>query len=443
MTYPALPLIERKRDGAALAPREIEDLIAAYVAGDVPDYQMAAFLMAVTIRGMAFEETAALTGAMLASGRTVEISARRPLVDKHSTGGVGDKTSLVAVPLLCALGFAVPKLSGRGLGHTGGTLDKLEAVPGLRTTLDRAEFSTLVSRYGLAIAAQSEDIVPADRLLYALRDATGTVPSLPLIAASIMSKKLAVSSRLVLLDVKVGDGAFFPDEETASAFARLAIRIGAAFGRDTRALLTRMDAPLGLAVGNALEVREAAACLRGEGPADLADVAAAISAEALHAIYGTPRADALAQARRALEDGEAFDVFRRWIPSQGGDVAYLGKDAPWPRAAAVGSLRAPRGGFITAMHARGVGEAARLAGAGRLRKEDAVDPAAGIEILAPVGSGVQAGQEILRVHAGSEERLEAALRRLEDTVVIGDGRPAARPAVLCAFGRSGEREEWR
>ncbi len=442
MKYQALPLVERKRDGGRLEAAEIGDLVAAYVGGDVPDYQMAAFLMAVTIRGMDFDETAALTGAMLRSGRTVDISARRPLVDKHSTGGVGDKTSLVAVPLLAALGFCVPKLSGRGLGHTGGTLDKLESIPGLRTSLDPAEFATLVSRYGLAIAAQSEDIVPADRLLYALRDATGTVPSLPLIAASIMSKKLAVSSRLVLLDVKVGEGAFFPDESSAAAFAQLAIRLGETFGRDTRAILTHMDAPLGQAVGNALEVREAVACLRGEGPADLREVAVALAGEALHAVHGVARAHARSLAAEALDGGAALEVFRRWIPSQGGDVTYLDQPDRWPEAAARGALAAREDGFVGAIHARAVGEAARLAGAGRLRKEDDVDPAAGVEIAVAPGGRVRPGDEIMRVHASSLEQLAAALARLEGAVEIAAEPPRAAETVLCAYDKSGRREEW-
>ncbi len=441
MKFQSLPLVERKRDGEALAAQEIDDLVAAYVAGDVPDYQMAAFLMAVTIRGMSFDETAALTGAMLHSGRTVEISARRPLVDKHSTGGVGDKTSLVAVPLLAALGFCVPKLSGRGLGHTGGTLDKLESIPGLRTSLDAAEFATLVSRYGLAIAAQSEDIVPADRLLYALRDATGTVASLPLIASSIMSKKLAVSSRLILLDVKVGSGAFFPDEASAAEFARLAIRIGETFGRDTRALLTRMDAPLGQAVGNALEVREAVACLRGKGPQDLREVAVALAVEALHAVYGLARDEAGRRAAEALESGGAYEIFRRWIPSQGGDITYLEQPDRWPEAAAVGTFTAGTDGYVSRIGARAVGEAARLAGAGRLRKEDSVDAAAGVEILAPLGTPVRSGQDLLRVHAASPEQLAAALRRLDASVEISDEPPRAKDAVICAFDKHGRREE--
>ncbi len=441
MTVHALPLIERKRDGGSLDAMEIQGLISAYVAGDVPDYQMAAFLMAVTIRGMDFDETRALTEAMLRSGHSVDISARRPLVDKHSTGGVGDKTSLAAVPLLATLGFAVPKLSGRGLGHTGGTLDKLESIPGLRTSLDKSEFATLVSRYGLAVAAQSDDIVPADRLLYALRDVTGTVQSLPLIASSIMSKKLAVSSRLVLLDVKVGDGAFFPDEASAEAFAALAVRLGAAFGRDTRALLTRMDAPLGLAVGNALEVREAVDCLKGGGPEDLREVVTALAAEALHAVVGEDRRAARARAAAVLGSGEAYDVFRRWIASQGGDLAFLDDPGRWPRPACTGSLTAWRGGTVSAIKARGVGEAARLAGAGRLRKGESVDAASGVEIVAPLAAPVQQGDELCRVHAASGQQLEAALERLASVWEIGDEAPRRMPAVLCAYTSDGRREE--
>jgi len=442
MTVRALPLIERKRDGGALEPQEIRDLVGGYVHGDVGDEQMAAFLMAVTIRGMDFAETLAMTRAMLESGVTVEIPCRRPLVDKHSTGGVGDKTSLVAAPLLAALGFAVPKLSGRGLGHTGGTLDKLESIPGMRVSLSVEEFRTLVSRDFLAIAAQSEDIVPADRRLYALRDITGTVPSLPLIAASIMSKKLAVASRLVLLDVKLGDGAFFPDEATALRFARLAIRLGRAFDRDTRALLTRMDAPLGLAVGNALEVREAIACLRGGGPPDLREVALALAAEARRAILGQPRPEALADAAAALDSGAADGVFARWISAQGGDLAAFEDPQRGPVAACQGDVAARAAGVLQRMSARAVGEAARLAGAGRLRKGDPVDPAAGIEILRPLGARVRRGEPLFRVSAASPEQLDAARERLGSACEIAEGARAEERVVLGCVTRSGRREAW-
>lgn len=426
----AVSLIERKRDGNALTADEIGQLVSAYTRGDLPDYQMSALLMAATIRGLDFTETVALTDAMLHSGRLVEVQSMRPLVDKHSTGGVGDKTSLVAAPLLVALGFSVPKLSGRGLGHTGGTLDKLESIPGLRTSLSPQEFAATVGRIGLAIAAQSDEIVPADRKLYALRDVTGTVPSLPLIAASIMSKKLAVSSRLVVLDVKVGDGAFFADLGQAEAFASLAIAIGEAFGRSTHAVLTTMDAPLGRAVGNALEVAEAIGCLRGEGPKDLEDVAVALAAQALHAVRGTEFSAAEASAREALFGGAPFEHFRRWVAAQGGDLRCVDDPTRLPRAGQRRDIPAPTTGFVSGIAARAVGEAARLLGAGRLRKEDAIDLGAGIEILRGVGEEVREGEPVLRLLSATEEQLDLAEQRLAGSIAVSNKRPAATSRIL-------------
>ncbi len=430
----AVALIERKRDGGALLREEITALIRAYVAGEAPDYQMSAWLMAATIRGLDFAETAALTDAMLRSGRMVEVQSMRPLVDKHSTGGVGDKTSLVAVPLLVSLGFSVPKLSGRGLGHTGGTLDKLESIPGLRTALSPHEFASIVGRYGMAIAAQSEEIVPADRMLYALRDVTGTVQSLPLIASSIMSKKLAVSSRLIVLDVKVGDGAFFRDLAQAEEFAALAIDIGKAFGRSTRAVLTKMDAPLGRAVGNALEVREAIACLRGEGPADLEEVAVALAAEALCAVRGDRWEEARGKAQEALRSGDALGRLRRWVTTQGGDPRFVDDPTLLPQAARQRDLAAPRGGYVARLSARALGDAARLLGAGRLRKEDAIDLGAGIEILRGVGERVREGEAVLRLFAGSDAQLDAAQALLEGAMDVSDMAAGAGSHIVRRMG---------
>ncbi len=430
----ALQLIERKRDGGALTSEEIAALVAGYVAGDVPDYQMSAFLMAATIRGLDFAETVALTDAMLHSGRRLDLQSMRPLVDKHSTGGVGDKASLVAAPLLVTLGFSVPKLSGRGLGHTGGTLDKLESIPGLRTDLSRQEFAAIVGRYGLAIAAQSDEIVPADRLLYALRDVTGTVESLPLIASSIMSKKLAVPSRLIVLDVKVGDGAFFGTQQQAEEFAAMAIALGKAFGRATCAVLTRMDAPLGRTVGNALEVEEAIRCLRGEGPEDLAEVAAALSAQALCAVHGATWEEAVAAAQTALASGEPLERFRFWIKTQGGDARCVDDPALLVRAARSRELPAPRGGYLSRIAARAVGDAARLTGAGRLRKGDAIDHGAGVELLRGVGDEVAQGEPVLRLWAASAERLQAAQERLEGAIAVEELPPSRQSRVVRRMG---------
>ncbi|MDA8345525.1 MAG: thymidine phosphorylase [Thermaerobacter sp.] len=426
----AVSLIERKRDGGVLSRDEIAGLVEGYVDGTVPDYQMSAFLMAVTIQGLNFVETAALTDAMLHSGRLVDVQSMRPLVDKHSTGGVGDKTSLVAAPLLVALGFSVPKLSGRGLGHTGGTLDKLESIPGLRTDLAPQEFAAIVGRFGLAIAAQSKEIVPADQKLYALRDVTGTVQSLPLIASSIMSKKLAVSSRLIVLDVKVGDGAFFTDLRQAEEFASLAIALGQSFGRATRAVLTSMDAPLGRNIGNALEVAEAIRCLRGEGPEDLAEVAVALAAEALCAVRGDDWETARGKAADALRRGEAYERFRRWVTTQGGDPRVVDDPSLLPRAPHSREITAHGAGYVARLAARTLGDAARLLGAGRLRKEDAIDLGAGIEILRGVGEPVANGEPVLRLFAGSEEQLDAAQQRLSDAVVLAETVPPARSRIL-------------
>ena len=427
-------LIERKRDGGTLTREELASLVQGYVAGSVPDYQMSAFLMAAVLRGLDFAETEALTAAMLHSGTMLDVQSMRPLVDKHSTGGVGDKTSLVAAPLLVALGFSVPKLSGRGLGHTGGTLDKLESIPGLRTNLSPQEFKSIVGRYGMAIAAQSAEIVPADQKLYALRDVTGTVQSLPLIASSIMSKKLAVSSRLVVLDVKVGDGAFFQDLAQAEEFAALAIALGTSFGRATRAVLTAMDAPLGRAVGNAIEVAEAIRCLRGEGPEDLSQVAVALAAEALCAVRGMRYQEAEERAREVLRSGEAYERLRRWVTTQGGDPAYVDDPSRLPLAARTRDVAAPAGGYVTGIAARAVGDAARLLGAGRLRKEDAIDHGAGVEILRGVGERVQGGDAVLRLYGATQEQLDAAQERLDGAVTVGATPPAAASRILRRMG---------
>lgn len=426
----AVRLIERKRDGQAHSPEEIAALVSAFVQGEMPDYQMAAWLMAATIRGLDFTETVGLTDAMVRSGAKVEISSDRPIVDKHSTGGVGDKVTLVAGPLLASLGLAVPKLSGRGLGHTGGTLDKLESIPGLRTALSLDEFRDCVLRTGIAVAAQSAEIVPADQKMYALRDVTGTVPSIPLIAASIMSKKLAVSSELVVLDVKVGDGAFFPDLSGAKAFAALAIRIGAAFGRRVTAVLSSMDTPLGRAVGNAIEVREAITCLRGEGPEDLREVTLAVCGAALSGALGLAAEEARARASAALEGGQGLAAFAAWITAQGGDGRITSHPELLPLAGEVEVVRAERSGFLGPLAARAVGDAARSAGAGRLVKTDAVDPGAGIEILRTTGDAVRAGDEILRIHAREGARLSAAAECLRGAFEVVSLPPERGPRVF-------------
>jgi pyrimidine-nucleoside phosphorylase len=363
-------LIARKRDGGELDAGEL----ARMISDDTPDYQLAAFLMAVVLRGMSARETADLLAAMVDSGARLDLSSiGRPVADKHSTGGVGDKTTLVVGPLVAACGVPVAKLSGRGLGHTGGTLDKLESIRGYRANLSPDELIEQVRRVGIAVAGQTADLVPADRRLYHLRDVTATVHSIPLIATSIMSKKVASGASRLVLDVKVGVGAFMPDLASARELADAMIELGAAAGLPTTCMLTRMDEPLGRAVGNALEVAEAVETLRGNGPADLVDLC--VSAAAI--MTGDRAA-----VEDALASGAALEAYRRWIEAQGGDP-----DAPLPRADAVVPVSSPRAGYVRSCHALQLGDAAMRLGAGRATKEDAVDHAVGIVVDAKAGSG--------------------------------------------------------
>jgi thymidine phosphorylase len=410
--FDMIDLIRTKRDGGRLSGEEIDWLVAAYTAGRVPDEQVAAFLMAVVWRGMAPAELARWTAAMIASGRRLDLSGlARPTVDKHSTGGVGDKVSLVLAPLVAACGAAVPQLSGRGLGHTGGTLDKLAAVPGMRTDLSADEMRRVLREAGAVICAAGEDLVPADRLLYALRDVTATVESVPLIASSIMSKKIAEGTSALVLDVKVGSGAFLPDEASARELAAAMVELGAVHGVRTSALLTDMDTPLGRTAGNALEVEEALAALRGGGPADLVAVTVALAAEmlTLAGLSGAPDpADVLA-------GGGAFDVWRRMVAAQGGDPS-----APLPAARHVETVPAPASGVLRRLDARAVGVAAWRLGAGRARKEDPVSASAGVRWLAVPGERVRAGATLFELHTDEADRLERARAALADAVDIDD-----------------------
>ncbi len=384
-------LIARKRDGGELTREELARMISE----DTPDYQLAAFLMAVVLRGMSARETADLLEAMVASGARLDMSSiGRPVADKHSTGGVGDKTTLVVGPLVAACGVPVAKLSGRGLGHTGGTLDKLESIPGFRVDLSPDELIEQVRRVGIAVAGQTADLVPADRRMYALRDVTATVHSIPLIATSIMSKKVASGASRLVLDVKVGVGAFMPDLASARALADAMIELGAAAGLPTTCMLTRMDEPLGRAVGNAVEVAEAVETLRGNGPGDLVELC--LSAAAI--MTGDRAA-----VEDALASGAALDAYRRWISAQGGDP-----DAPLPRAGAVVPVPSPRDGYVHACHALRLGDAAMRLGAGRAAKEDAIDHAVGIVVNAKAGERVERGQPLATVHARSPADVDDA-----------------------------------
>jgi pyrimidine-nucleoside phosphorylase len=428
----AVDLIEKKRDGGELSPEEIRWLVRGYVAGGVPDYQMAAFLMAVYFRGMSEEETVALTAAMAESGERIDLSGVPGVkADKHSTGGVGDTVTLVLVPLLAAAGLVVAKLSGRALGHTGGTIDKLEAIPGFRTELSSEEIRAQAARIGAVVADHTADVVPADRMLYELRDVTGTVPSLPLIASSVLSKKLAGGADAIVLDVKCGDGAFMRTEEDARRLAETLVRVGNRLGKKFAALITAMDEPLGRAAGNALEVKQAIEVLRGGGPADLREVTLALGAELL-VLAGEAEDPEAAQARLAglIAAGRAWAKFRELVAAQGGDVGAVEDPARLPRAREVVEVRAPASGYVTGLRAHPIGLACGLLGAGREVKGQAVDPGAGVELLAKVGDEVRAGDALARLHVGRPDRADEARRLVAGAYTIGPARPAPRPLVL-------------
>ena len=423
-------LIERKRDGGALAPAEWGELVTAFQAGTVPDYQMAALLMAIFYRGLDAGELAAWTDAMTRSGAVMRHDrVPGPKVDKHSTGGVGDKISLCLAPAVAACGVPVPMISGRGLGHTGGTLDKLEAIPGFRVELEPAAASRQLERLGLFLIGQTEDVAPADRRLYALRDVTGTVESIPLIASSIMSKKLAEGIDALVLDVKVGEGAFMTTAQKARELARTIIGIGEASGVAVRALLTDMGAPIGRTVGNALEAIEAIDVLRGEGPADTIELTVELGAEML--VLGRAAADLEAgrtSMRRALADGSGLERLARVIEAQGGDPRVCGDPARLPTAARSDALVAPEHGFVTRIRPRAVAMAALEVGAGRRRKEDRIDPGAGVELLVARGDPVEKGAPLAVLHHGGTGAGEA-LRLLGSAFEIGDA-PADRPVLV-------------
>jgi len=392
-------LIERKRDGGKLTPDEIDALVQGYTRGDVPDYQMSAFCMAVVWRGMDAKETAALTASMVRSGERLDLSRFGRVVDKHSTGGVGDKTTLVVTPLVAACGVPVAKMSGRGLGFSGGTLDKLESIRGYRVDLSTAEFLAQLERIGIVVTGQTADLAPADGKLYALRDTTGTVPAIPLIASSVMSKKIAAGANAVVLDVKVGSGAFMKDIASARQLARAMVAIGVAHGLDVTCELTDMEQPLGNAVGNSLEIAEAISTLHGNGPADLVQLTRAAGAEML--VRGRKARDtksALARIDRALADGSGFAKFRELVAAQGGDVAQVDDPRKLPRAPKVETLRATRTAYVSAITADQVGIASVRLGAGREKKGDPIDHRTGIVLHAKVGDRVERGAPYADVH---------------------------------------------
>jgi pyrimidine-nucleoside phosphorylase len=411
-------LIERKRDGGKLTAEEIDHLVQGYTRGEIPDYQMATFCMAVVWRGMDAKETAALTASMVASGERLDLSRFGRVVDKHSTGGVGDKTTLVVAPLVAACGLPVAKMSGRGLGFSGGTLDKLESFKGYRVDLTTAEFLAQLGRIGIVVSGQNKELAPADGLLYALRDATATVPALPLIASSIMSKKIAAGAHAVVLDVKVGSGAFMKDLASARALARAMVAIGVAHGLAVTCELTDMEQPLGRSVGNALEVAESIETLNGRGPEDLVRLVRLAGAEML--VRGRKAPDtkrALATIDRALSDGSGLAKLRELVAAQGGDAHAVDDPGRLPRAPRVERLVAPRTAFVSAIAADRIGMASVRIGAGREKKGDPIDLRTGVVLHAKVGDRVERGEPYAEVHvagkpadAGATEEIRSAFR---------------------------------
>jgi pyrimidine-nucleoside phosphorylase len=421
-------LIQRKRDGGELSSEEIAELMLAYARDEVPDYQMAAFCMAVYFQGLNAAETHALTDAMVRSGETVDLSPLgRKVVDKHSTGGVGDKTSIALGPVVAACGVPFAKMSGRGLGHTGGTLDKLEAIPGFNVELAMDAFLRQVAEVGMAIIGQTAELVPADKRLYALRDVTATVDIIPLIASSIMSKKIAGGADAIVLDVKVGDGAFMKTLESARELAEAMRELGVRAGREVVCELTDMDQPLGRAVGNALEVREAVDTLRGEGPEDLVELVLGASGHLLAlSDLAVDQAEGRHGAEEALASGAALELYERWVRAQGGDPAV----EALPAAPVVRAVPAPEVGFVQGIAATAIGEAALRLGAGRVRKEDEIDHSVGIVCLAKRGDRVEAGSSLAEVHARSDEAAERALQEVTAAYRLGPEQPERRPIVL-------------
>ncbi|HET9636998.1 MAG TPA: thymidine phosphorylase [Gemmatimonadaceae bacterium] len=424
-------LIERKRNGGRLEPDEIRELVIAFSDGEVPDYQMAAFLMAVYYRGLERTEMNALMDAMLESGKRLDFShLSRPRVDKHSTGGVGDKTSLILAPLISSLGVAVPMMSGRGLGHTGGTLDKLESIPGFRTSLSLEETERQVEKIGCAMIGQTEEIVPADRKLYALRDATATVEAIPLIASSIMSKKISESLTGLVLDIKRGSGSFMPELEQEIALANAMIELGDAHDCPVVALLTAMDRPLGFACGNALEVVESVDVLKGAGPADLRDVTMALGAEML-ILAGVAKSakDADAMMIDAMTSGRALAKFREIIRAQGGDDSVIDKPERLPQAPHQAYYLAPISGIVQRIEPREIGYGVIALGGGRRNMEDTIDPSVGFVITAKPGQRVTRGDALATIHARSAEDLELGESVLAKAITIGEGKVKPLPLV--------------
>ncbi|MCD8012932.1 MAG: pyrimidine-nucleoside phosphorylase [Lachnospiraceae bacterium] len=431
-------IIMKKRGGEALSEEEIRWMIGEYTRGEIPDYQMSAFLMAVYFRGMTDEETAILTDAMAGSGERLDLSGLPGVkVDKHSTGGVGDKTTMVVAPIAAACGCTVAKMSGRGLGHTGGTVDKLESIPGTRADLSKEEFLEVVARTGISVTGQSGNLAPADKKLYALRDVTATVDSIPLIAASIMSKKLAAGSDCIVLDVKTGSGAFMKTVEDSVTLAKKMVAIGVHNGKRIAALITDMDVPLGYQVGNTLEVEEAVHTLSGKGPDDLTEVCLALAAQILY-LAGHGEIDFCRQeVREAMDSGAALRKLADMIEAQGGDPDYIYHPEKLGRAPFAVEFAAAKSGYIEKMDALDIGVAASLLGAGRETKDSTIDPLAGIILKKKTGDAVKKGERIATLLTSDESRLEAAKKKLAEAVVIGSEAPERHPLIYARVTEQG------
>lgn len=429
-------LIHRKRDGEELSAEEIAYIVEGYCKDEIPDYQMAAFLMATFFAGMTDREVSALTDVMIRSGESLDLSTIPGVkVDKHSTGGVGDKTSLIAAPIAAAAGVIVPMISGRALGHTGGTLDKLESIPGFRTDLSLQEFHEQLARIGLAFVGQTSDLAPADGKMYALRDVTATVESIPLIASSIMCKKLAAGVDALVLDVKVGAGAFMKRQVDARRLAQMMVGIGRRADKRVQAIITDMNQPLGYAIGNALEVMEVSQTLQNAGPADLTRISIELAARMIYLAKITKTLDEARElAQRKLLDLSGYKKLKEVISAQGGNPQVLDRFELLPNATGAREVTSPRGGYVSAIDAEYIGRASAMIGAGRNRKEDSIDPAVGVILEVKVGHKVDAGAVLCRLYYTSEEHLEEAAEMIEDAFRISGAAPEERELILEVVG---------
>lgn len=425
-----LELLENLRRGDPIDPSSVDAFVRSWSDGSIGDPQMAAWCMGVCIRGLDMACTQALTRAMIASGDRLELGKFGVTGDKHSTGGVGDATTLIVAPLAASLGVKIAKMSGRGLGHTGGTIDKLESIPGFTTNLDLAAFVRQLRDVGLVVVGANERLVPADKRLYALRDQTGTVQSPPLIASSIMSKKIAGGAQAIVLDVKVGDGAFFPTLEAAREAAKIMVALGEPWGRTVRYIISQMDQPLGTMVGNALEIRGAAEVLNGGGAADLREIAVHAAGSLAEAAGVVGRGEGLVAATEHLGDGRAKAMAERWVEAQGGDPAVWSDDAILPQAPETVDVLAPRDGYVARLAAREVGEAARWLGAGRLHPDQIIDPGVGVELHVKVGDSVSHGEPMATLHVRDEAMAQRAVQMITDAYVIGDAAVDPPPLIL-------------